>query len=207
MKKILVLIAVSCFFRAPGCFAQNTEDLNLGKEPHKRTALGVDELLRKNDPKSYKAITTKTPFMVVANYRNGKRWRYFEGDVFRFKTRDGRYFEEDLAFIEDSTFTIYKYDGSARRMEQLSFRADEVSSVYKYKRGGVLKTGLLSMGPFVPMALLDWGLYNNPPHKNKDFLWIAPIVGAGNILIFKHRNLFNKQKLGNNKALKIVVPL
>ncbi|MCY1374602.1 hypothetical protein D9M69_619520 [compost metagenome] len=151
-------------------------------------------------------MTSKTPFMTVANYRTGKRWRYFEGDVLRFKTRNGKYYEEDLAYIEDSTFTIYKYDQVAGRMEQLTFRTDEVKTVYKYKRGGVLKTGLLSMGPFVPMALLDWALYNNKPLQNKDFLWIAPIVGAGNILIFKHKNLFNKQKLGENKALKIINP-
>ncbi len=202
MKKIFALLLLTSL----NAFAQNVEERNLGKEPHKREALGIDELLRKNDPKAYKAMTTKNPFIVVANYRNGKRWRYFEGDVLRFKTLDGRYFEEDLAYIEDSTFTIYKYDQVARRMEQLTFRTDEVKSVYKYKRGGVLKTGLLSMGPFVPMALLDWALYNTPPSQNRDFLWIAPIVGAGNILIFKHRHLFNKQKLGNNKALKIIKP-
>lgn len=202
MKKLLLL----CFFLPSAAFTQGVEEKNAGKEPHQRAPLTVDELLRKNDPKAYKAITTQTPFMVVANYRSGKRWRYFEGDVLRFKTRDGKYFEEDLAYIEDSTFTIYKYDEIARRMEQLTFRADEVKSVYKYKRGGVWKTGLMSMGPFVPMALLDWGLYNNPPHQNKDFLWIAPIVGAGNILLFKHKSLFNRQKLGNNKALKIVKP-
>lgn len=202
MKKILALT----LFIAVNTFAQETEDINLGKEPHKRVPVAVDELLRKTDPKSYKALTTKTPFMVVANYRNGKRWRYFEGDVLRFKTRDGKYFEEDLAFIEDSTFTIYKYNTVDRSIEQLTFRAEEISAVYKYKRGGIWKTGLMSMGPFVPMALLDWGLYDTPPHENKDFLWIAPIVGAGNILLFKHKNLFNKQKLGNNKALKIIKP-
>lgn len=202
MRKITAL----ALFITINSFGQDPQERNLGKEPHKRTPIAIDELLLKNDPKAYKAVTTKTPFMVVANYRNGKRWRYFEGDVLRFSTRDGKYFEEDLAFIEDSTFTIYRYNQPARRMEQLTFHVDEVSSVYKYKRGGVLKTGLLSMGPFVPMALLDWALYDNNPLQNKDFLWIAPIVGAGNILIFKHKNLFNKQKLGNNKALKIVKP-
>lgn len=201
MKKLLFLLFIT--FAAPG---QGLEDPNAGKEPHKKTSLTVDELLQKNNPKSYKALTTQTPFMVVADYRSGKRWRYFEGDVLRFKTYDGKYFEEDLAYIEDSTFTIYKYDETAQRMEQLTFRTDDVRAVYKYKRGGLWKTGLLSMGPFVPMALLDWALYNTPPNKNKDFLWIAPIVGAGNILIFKHKNLFNKQNLRNNKALKIVRP-
>ncbi len=202
MRKIIALALFICF----NGFGQDPQEQNLGKEPHKRTPIPIDELLLKSDPKSYKALTTKTPFMVVANYRSGKRWRYFEGDVLRFRTRDGKYFEEDLAYIEDSTFTIYRYDQPARKMEQFTFRVDEVSSVYKYKRGGVLKTGLLSMGPFVPMALLDWALYDNNPLQNKDFLWIAPIVGAGNILIFKHKNLFNKQKIGNNKALKIVTP-
>jgi len=202
MRKIIALI----LFFSINALAQEVEEYNLGKEPHQRIALPVDDLLRKNDPKAYKAMTSKTPFMVVANYRNGKRWRYFEGDVLRFKTRDGNYYEEDLTYIEDSTFTIYKYDRVGGRMEQLTFRADEVKTVYKYKRGGVLKTGLLSMGPFVPMALLEWALYNTPPTQNRDFLWIAPAVGAGNILIFKRKNLFNKQKLGNNKALKIVKP-
>lgn len=202
MKKILALILCATL----NTFAQSVEKRNEGKEPHKREAFGIDELLKKNDPKAYKAMTSQTPFIVVANYRNGKRWRYFEGDVLRFKTRDGKYFEEDLAYIEDSTFSIYKYNAAADRMEYLSFHTDEISAVYKYKRGGVWKTGLLSMGPFLPMALLDWGLYNNKPWQNGDFLWIAPIVGAGNILIFKHKNLFNKQTLRNNKALKIIKP-
>ncbi|MCD8539969.1 MAG: hypothetical protein LRY55_09525, partial [Leadbetterella sp.] len=61
-------------------FGQNPDEQNLGKEPHKRTPLAIDELLRKNDPGAYKAMTSKAPFLVVANYRNGKRWRYFEGD-------------------------------------------------------------------------------------------------------------------------------
>ena len=202
MKKALVLFLFLSF----SALGQNLEEENLGKEPHKKTPLSIEKLMEKTNPENYKALTARTPYLLVANYRNGKRWRYFEGDVLRFKTTDGRYFEEDLAFVDDSTFTVYRYDMTARKMEQFTFGVEEVKAVYKNKRGGALKAGLLSMGPFLPMALLDWALYDNPPHTNKDFLWIAPIVGAGNMLIFKHKSLFNKQKLGNNKALKIIAP-
>jgi hypothetical protein len=195
MKKIGLLL-LCCHF----AFAQTDKDF------HHRRPLTVEELLEINNAKAFKSITAKSPFMVVSNYRNGKRWRYFEGEVFRFKTKDGRYFEEELAMIEDSTFTVYRYNKQEQKMDHFTFRTKDVKAVYKNKRGGGAKVALLSMTPILPMALLDWAVYNNPPLKNKDFLWITPIVGAGNLLIFKHKNLFNKQKMGENRTLRIIRP-
>ncbi|MFS0488869.1 hypothetical protein [Leadbetterella byssophila] len=166
----------------------------------------VEELLEKSDPKAFKAMTSKNPFIVVSNYRNGKRWKYFEGDILRFKTKEGKYFEEEIAYIEDSTFTIYKYNSIAQRMEQYAFKPSDIKSVYKYKRGGVWKTALLSMSPIVPMALIDWGVYNTPPWENENFLWITPIIGVGNVIIFKHKNFFNQQRMGENRTFRIIRP-
>jgi hypothetical protein len=195
MKKIGLLLLLSHFL-----FAQTDKDF------HQRRALSVEELLEINNQKAFKTITAKSPFLVVSNYRNGKRWRYFEGEVFRFKTKDGRYFEEELAIIEDSSFTVYRYNKVEQKMEHYTFRTEDVKATFKYKRGGGAKIALLSMTPILPMALMDWALYDNPPLQNKDFLWITPIVGAGNLLIFKHKNLFNKQRMGENRTLRIIRP-
>jgi hypothetical protein len=198
---LLVLFPLLSFGQKPPRVPNNSKDF------HHRKPLSIDELLEKNDPKGYKAMTAKSNFMVVSNYRNGKRWRYFEGDVFRFKSKDGKSYEEDIAFIDDSTFTIYRYNNNISRMEEFTFTTSEISAIYKNKKGRVWRPGLISMAGIVPFALIDWIWYKNPPHENKDFLWIAPIVGVGNTLIFGHKHFFNKQKLGNNKDLRIIKPL
>lgn len=173
---------------------------------HEREALTIDELLKRNDPNAYKALTTNNNFLVVANYRNGKRWRYFEGDIFRFKTKDGRYYEEEVSYIDDSTFTIYHYNNQINRLEVLEFEISEISAVYKDKRTNILRPGLISMLNIVPWALIDWAATGDHPFINKDFLIITPVVGVGNILIFGRKGFFNKIKLRGNKELKIINP-
>jgi hypothetical protein len=197
---LLVLFPLLSFGQNPPPVPNNSKDF------HHRKPLSIDELLEKNDPKGYKAMTSKSNFMVVSNYSNGKRWRYFEGDVFRFRSKDGKFFEEDIAYIEDSTFTIYRYNQDIRRMEQFTFEISDISAVYKNKKGRVWKPALISMAAIVPFALIDWVWFDNPPYQNNDFLWITPIVGLGNTLLFGHKNFFNKQKLKNNKDLRIIKP-
>lgn len=181
--------------------------LTMAQEPHQKNALDIDELLKKNNPKAYKAMSGKSNYLVVANYRNGKRWNYFEGDVLRFKSKDGQHFAEQISYIDDNTFTIHRYNNNIKRLEEFTFLTSDVAAVYKNKRGGVLKPGLISMAAIVPFALIDWAFYKNQPLKNKDFLLIAPIIGVGNTLIFGSKHISNKQKMKNNKELKIVKPL
>lgn len=177
------------------------------QNPQKEIPKSVQELLQKDNPDAYRYLNNKDNFLVVANYRNGKRWKYYEGDLIRFKDKKGNYFEEKVEFISDSTFSVYHFNKNSGLLELYTFEPMDIKATYKYKRGGFMKTALLSMTPFIPMALLDWGLNDIPPNRNTDFLWIAPVVGIGNALIFKHKNLFNKQKLKRNKELKIIKPI
>lgn len=185
-------------------FGQNPND---GKDFHERIPTGIDVLLEKNNPKGFKSLTTKDNFLVISNYRNGKRWRYFEGEMFRFKSKEGDFFQEEIAYINDSSFVIQRYNIDINRMEEFAFKPSDVSSVFKNKRGKAYKPALVSMAGIVPFALIDWARGGKHPFANRDFLVITPIIGLGNTLIFGFKNLFNKQKMGNNKDVRIIKPL
>ncbi len=179
--------------------------LVFGQE-HNSKALTIEELMQKNNPKAYQAKTSTTNFLVLANYRNGKRQHYFRGDLLRFKTKDNHFYEEEIAFIDDSTFNILLFNKESNMLEQHDFKLSDVKIIYKHPRGGFVKTAVYTMLGFIPMALIDWGVYKTPPHQNDNLLTIAPIVGLGSALLFKRKQLFNKQRLRGNKELKIVKP-
>lgn len=203
--RLLIFLLVITF--SPALAQTVPTDRNSGKDFHERESKTIDEILKKNQPGLYKTYTTQSNFLVVANYRNGKRWRYFEGDVMRFKTNDGKYFEEEITTIDDSSFTLYRYNNQIRKLEMFSFSTDEIEAVYKHKKGSFLKPALISMVAIIPYALFDWYNTKIPPTSNQDFLVITPIVGLGNALLFGYKDIFNKQKLRKNKELKIVRPV
>lgn len=191
MKKLVFFILTLPF----AAFSQPTETLT------------IEEIMQKTMPKVLKTYSGNHPFLVVSNYRNGKRWKYFEGDIIRFKSKENAFFEEEIAYIEDSTFTIFSYNDQINRLEKLTFKIDDIKSVYKHKRVKIWKTGLYSIAPMLPYAALDWGLFHIPPHQNKDLLILTPIIGVGNLLISGHKNLFNRQRLKGNRDLRIVIPV
>lgn len=199
MKVLRVLLMLCLSF---SLFAQEQQG-NTGN----RGVKSIDEILQRNDPDGYRLINTEERFLILANYRNGKRWRYFEGDMIRFKNKDGKYFEADIFVVDDSSFTIYWYNEHLERMEFLEFELSDIKAVYLGSRGKAWKPAVTSMLAIVPFALYDWAAWANPPWQNSDFLVITPIIGLGNFFIYGSRELINKKRLRKNMELKVVKPV
>ncbi len=206
MRLFLLFFCISGFSSIGQIIIEPTGS-EAGKEPHHRKALEIDELLKRNDPKGYKTLTAKSNYLVVANYRNGKRWRYFEGESLYFKTKKGRYFAEEISFIEDSTFTFQVYNKDIKRIEEFTFKPEDIAVVYKKKPGKKWLPVIIQTSGILVTANIDWINNQKTPYKNIDFLIIAPIVGIGNFLIFNHKTLFNRPRLGENMELKIIKPI
>lgn len=187
-------------------FSLYAQELEGGSRTNNRVKT-IDEILQRKDPDAYRLLNSEENYLVLANYRNGKRWRYFEGDMIRFKNKDGRFFEADIYIVGDSSFTTYSYNPHAERMEFLEFELSEIKAIYIGKRGKAWKIAVSSMLAIVPYALYDWVAISNPPWYNTDFLVITPVIGLGNFLIYGGLEMRNKKRLRKNLELKVVKPV
>ncbi len=174
------------------------------QEPHQKEALQVEELLEKNNPNLYKTIQRGGNYLVLDNYRNQKRRRYYVGDLLGFKTQDGQFFQEELSEIGDSTLTVMHYNNVERKLETWIIKVTDIKKVYKREVYKGIKWGLGwgSLAAFVPI-LYDWIQFGRSPAQNTEALILIPAIQAGNILIANRSKFFNGIKLNGNKQLKV----
>lgn len=175
-----------------------------GQEPHQKKALEIEELLEKNNPNQYKTISRKSNFLVYDNLKNGHRVRYFEGDMFRFRSKEGRLFQEELSEISDSTFTVLHYNNVERKLETWTFKLSDIKKIYKREVYKGIRWGLGwgSLSALLPLAY-DWIYFKKPPLQNTQALILIPAIQAGNVVLKNSSKLFNGRKLTENKVLKI----
>jgi hypothetical protein len=155
-----------------------------GQEPHQKEALQVEELLEKNNPNLYKTIQRGGNFLVLDNYRNQKRRRYYVGDMFGFKTKSGVFFQEELSEIGDSTLTIMHYNNVERKLETWVIKVSDIRKVYKREVYKGIKWGLGwgSLAAFLPLVY-DWVQFGRSPAQNSEALVMIPAIQAGLIEI------------------------
>jgi hypothetical protein len=174
------------------------------QDPHQRKASSVEELLEKNNANQYLALKNKSNFLVIDHLKSGWRERIYTGEVFRFKTIDGIFLQEEISEITDSTFTILRYNDLTRQLETLVFKPSEIEKYYKREVRKGIRWGLTwaSFGTLLPL-LYDWVQFRIPPTQNTNALIGIPVIQAGLILINNRDKFFNSRKFTSNRRLKI----
>ncbi|MFN3589965.1 MAG: hypothetical protein ACK4UP_11345 [Spirosomataceae bacterium] len=188
----LLLFFISFFLLHSATFAQDY---------HLREPESVEELLKRTNPNYYRAIRNKEKYLVVENLKNMKRKRIFIGDTFRFKTTDDLFFQEEVSRITDSTFTIYYYDLTSNRLENRTFRIDEVARVYKrtVKKGLNITFSAAALSPL----LYDWAFLQIPPWQNKNTIIGIAALTAGNVVLANANKLFLSRKVSENYRIRV----
>ena len=192
MKNCLFLILIFCFGNV---FCQ---------EPHQKEALQIEELLEKNNPNLYKTIQRDGNFLVLDNYRNHKRRRYYVGDKLGFKTKNGQFFQEELSEIADSTITVMHYNNVERKLETWVIPISDIKKVYRREVYKGIKWGIGwgSLAAFVPI-FYDWVQFGRSPAQNTEALILIPAIQLGSIVIANRSKFFNGIRINNNKQLKV----
>jgi hypothetical protein len=167
---------------------------------HQRDAKSVEELIYQQDPNKAKAIFKKGKYLVLENLRRNSRTRFYEGDIFRFKTKDDFVYEDDIYSISDSSFVITTLNEVTNRYEFVEIKLNEVERVYKHSKKEV-KINLLT---FVPVGYLfiEWAAWNVSPLSNEK-LPLAIGLSLAQPLIRVISNQFRSRKLTENYRLRI----
>lgn len=175
------------------------------QEPHKKKALQIEELLEKNNPNAYKTLAEKGNFLVLDNFRTGKRKRFYEGDKLRFKTREGQIFQEDILEISDSTFSVYQYSDLERKLYKYTFSPSEIDKIYRRDKYKGLKIGLSwsSLAILTPLAY-DYIYFHRNPFANAQGWAILGGIQSALILLQNRSKFFNSIQLNSNRQLKIL---
>jgi hypothetical protein len=175
-----------------------------GQEPHQKEALQIEELLEKNNPNLYKTIQRGGNYLVLDNYRNQKRRRFYVGDLLGFKTQDGKFFQEELSEIGDSTLTVMHYNNVERKLETWVIKVSDIKKVYRREVYKGIKWGLGwgSLAAFLPL-MYDWVQFGQSPAQNSEALILIPAIQVGLIVLNNRSKFFNGIKLSGNKQLKV----
>jgi hypothetical protein len=171
-----------------------------GGELDKAKHLTIEEILMKQDPNKAKTLFNKDQYLVVENMRNGKRKRYYMGDVFRCKTKDGFIYEEEIHYISDSSFVMAAYNEVMSKFEYREIKINEVERIYNRPTKNKFKLGLNA----APLAylLFDWAAYGIEPHKNPS-LGVMAMLEAGTLIIQNIGRVFKSRKITENYRLRI----
>lgn len=175
-----------------------------GQEPHQKEALQIEELLEKNNPNLYKTIQRGGNYLVLDNYRNQKRRRFYVGDLLGFKTQEGKFFQEELSEIGDSTLTVMHYNNVERKLETWVIKVSDIKKVYRREVYKGIKWGLGwgSLAAFLPL-MYDWVQFGQSPAQNSEALILIPAIQVGLIVLNNRSKFFNGIKLSGNKQLKV----
>ncbi|WP_337041256.1 hypothetical protein [Emticicia sp. 17c] len=167
---------------------------------HQREAKPVEELLYQKDPTRAKSMFAKDRFLVLENLRTGKRTRFYKGDVFRFKTKDDTYYEDDLYEITDSSFVITSLNEVMNRYEYVEIKIKDVTRVYKYPKKK-FHFGLANFSPF-GYVLIEWAAWNVNPLQNSKLILAAGLTAASPLFTVLQNSLRSK-KLRENYRLRV----
>ncbi|MFN8430642.1 MAG: hypothetical protein U0V04_11740 [Spirosomataceae bacterium] len=175
------------------------------QEPHKKRALQIEELLEKNNPNAYKTLVDKGNFLVLDNFRTGKRKRFYEGDKLRFKTKEGQIFQEEILEISDSTFSVYQYSDLEKKLYKYTFNPSEIDQIFRRDKYKGLKVGLSwgSLAILTPLAY-DYIYFDRNPFANAQGWAILGGIQSALILLQNRSKFFNSMHLNSHRQLKIL---
>lgn len=122
-RLFIATVTVGCFLLAVHAVAQP------------RDTLTTEQLLERRGG-IYKAMIHPAKYLALdVNYRVGgfRRYRFFEGDEFRFRAR-GEWFREEIYEVTDSSFVVLMSNEVMNRDEPVTFRLNEVDKVHISRR-------------------------------------------------------------------------
>lgn len=128
MKKLLLMVLMAITW--VGANAQDAYDST--------KVVSSEELFLRSNAANKKYLTAGQPYLVLdANSALGGfyRFRYFEGDRFKFKTitEPGKQ-KVNIYSIADTSFTHVTYSEAARDLNYFPVRFDEITKVYTHRR-------------------------------------------------------------------------
>lgn len=167
---------------------------------HQRQALSVEELIYKQDPNRAKTMFNKGRYLVLENLRRGNRSRFYEGDIFRFRTKDNFLFENDIYAIKDSSIVITSLNEVTNRYEYVEIKLDEIKRIYTHPKRKIH----INLYTFAPVGYLfvEWAAWNVSPLTNKK-LPIAIGLSLAQPLIGIISNQFRSRRITENYRLRI----
>ncbi|GAA4454461.1 hypothetical protein GCM10023189_20950 [Nibrella saemangeumensis] len=139
-----------------------------------------------------------------------RRYRFFEGDEIRFKSRvDGTKYEAPLYVVTDSTFSIIIPNEIMNRQEPLSFRLGDVQKVYIDRQ-----IPWVTAGSFIlPLAGVVFAIadYVNPKSldgrsgrfifDSRSLVPAGALIGAGAIC---YKLSFPRYRINKNNRLRVL---
>ncbi|GAA4395708.1 hypothetical protein GCM10023187_02960 [Nibrella viscosa] len=139
-----------------------------------------------------------------------RRYRFFQGDEFRFKSRtDGTRYNDPLYAVGDSTFSIAVLNEIMNRQEQLSFRLNDVQKVYIDRRIPWVTAGsfilplagvVFVIADFVNPRALD-GRTGRFIFDNRSLVPAGALVGAGAVC---YKLSFPRYRINKNNRLRVL---
>lgn len=160
-------------------------------------ALSVEQILEKNRPNEFRARQNHEKYLVLQKI-NGKRKRYFIGDIIRFKTEQDLVFQEAVTDVQEGFFKIVYFDETTSRPEERTIYLNEVTHLYKREKKKGFNLGLVSAGFFLPLVF-DWIQFGIEPWRNNDSYGTMAIVGGASMILANKNKFFNRMKVDENK--------
>lgn len=168
---------------------------------HQREAKSVEEIIYQKDPTRAKTLFNKGRYLVLENLRSNSRTRFYEGDLFRCKTKDDFVFENDIYAITDSSFVVTSLNEVSNRYEYVEIKLNEIERIYKRPKKKI-SINLLTFSPF-GYLLFEWVAYKTPPFSNSK-LPLAIGLSLAQPLIGIIANQFRSRKITENYRLRVL---
>lgn len=168
---------------------------------HQREAKSVEEIIYKQDPNRARTIFNKQNYLVIENLRSNKRNRFYAGDVFLCRTKDGFLYENDIYSVTDSSFVVTALNEVSNRYEYIEIKLSEVSRIYKRPKRKV-GINLTTFSPF-GYLLFEWGIWGTPPFQNPK-LPLAAALTVAQPLFGLIRNQFRSRRITENYRLRVL---
>jgi hypothetical protein len=169
---------------------------------HHQKAKSVEELLLKSKGNEAYALFGKEKYLVVEKLKRAKRDRIFVGDVFRFRTKDDMFFQEEIESITDSTFTVSWMNPVMNKYEYVEIRIDEVDRIYRKPMSKGLNLAL-DAAPLGYLGL-DWIQNGIAPWKNKETLRVMAFIYGTKFALMNIGKLFKSRKITENYRLRVL---
>ena len=170
------------------------------QEIHHQDAKSVEELLYRKDPSKARSMFTKDKYLVLEKVRSGKRTKFYKGDVFRFRTKDGTSYEDNIFDVTDSSFVITTFNEVMNRHEYVEVKLREVAKIYKYPKKRI-NFGIANFSPFAYL-LIEWAAWGVDPVTNPK-LPLAAGLTAASPLFTVFQNSIRSKKLTENYRLRV----
>lgn len=166
-----------------------------------RDTLTTEQLLQRRGT-AYSALLRPSRYLALdVNHALGgfRRYRFFVGDEMHFKARDEKY-REELYDVTDSTFSVLMANQVMNRDEPVTFRLDEVQTIYLHRRIPFI-TAAGTLLPIAGGVYLLADVVNNRGFYSNTIPVVGTLVASG---ILFHIISNPHVKINKNHRLKVL---